>query len=56
MDDFALSLNEICRGNGCAMALPASCVLVIVGEGIQGRTWEARGLAEVSKRLRSEID
>ena len=31
------------------MALPASCVLVVVGEGIQGRTWEARGLAEISK-------
>lgn len=56
MGDFVLSLNEICIGNGCALALPASCVLVVVGEGIQGRTWEARGLAEVSKILRSEID
>lgn len=26
----------------------------VVGEGIQGRTWEARGLAGVSKRLGSE--
>lgn len=31
MDDFTLSLNEICIGKSCAMALPASCVLVVVG-------------------------
>lgn len=31
-------------------------MVVIVGEGIQGMTWEVRGLAKVSKRLESEID
>lgn len=38
------------------MALPASCVVVVVGDSIQGRAWETRGLAEVSTRLWSEVD